>query len=78
MARRDTPRVSPRAGEGTPGEGARRRKLTEDEVMVSVPRFHQGPALLGPPEGREPTPIPWPEGRRLRVEVPRRKKKNDW
>lgn len=46
--------------------------------MVSVPRFHQGPALLGPPEGREPTPIPWPEGRRLRVEVPRRKKKNDW
>ncbi len=53
-------------------------RLTEDEVVVSVPRFSHGPVLLESSVCRDPTPIPWLGGRRLRVEVTRRKKPKGW
>ncbi|MGI0130599.1 MAG: transposase, partial [Thermoplasmata archaeon] len=53
-------------------------ELTEEEVVLKVPRFSHGPVLLESSVCRDPAPIPWLGGRRLRVEVTRRKKPKGW
>jgi hypothetical protein len=53
-------------------------RLTEDEVVVTVPRFSHGPVLLESSVTRDPTPIPWLGGRTVRVEITRRKKPKGW
>ena len=53
-------------------------ELSETEVVLKVPRFSRGPVLLESSVARDPTAIPWLGGRKLRVEVTRRKKPKGW
>lgn len=46
-------------------------ELTEDEVVVRVRRFSRAPVLLESKLSRDPTPISWLGGRRIRLEVTR-------
>lgn len=43
--------------------------VTEDEVVVQVRRFSHAPLLLESKLSKDPTPIPWFGGRRVRLEV---------
>lgn len=46
-------------------------EVTEDEVVVRVRRFSRAPVLLESRVSRDPTPISWLGGRRIRLEITR-------